>query len=184
MRSDFYEIAYSNEKFVRSVDELFFIRDYYNYSIYKKLELLSSQKGDLGVNRCENTLVFGEWGMVLNPQGNIYKKIINHGWFHEAYSHLSKRNSGFFEYHENEISLICDVEVESIEYDCALLSFPGALTYGHWIVDIIMRYEALNYLRLNHKIEKFILPKSVGKWSNIFLEYMNLEREKYTESFK
>ena len=170
----FKEIYYSNSIKTRTFEDLFIFNDEYNQSIYKTYMSLQNQKSELGVTICSDMHVFGEWGMILDHNENILPNIANYGWFTEAYKYLAKNNSDYFRF-ESEIISLKNLFPRKITQSCAMLSFPGALTYGHWIVDVIIRYEFINKLRLSHKIEKFLLPESIGHWSRIFLDFLNID---------
>lgn len=178
---EFLKIKQSNSSIVFSYDDLFIKNDEYNNEIYNIYQKLMRDDGDIGVSILKDAHVFGEWGLILNHDKKM-PEIKNFGWFPEAHEHLAKNNSQYFVYESNHLQLISNCKFDYVESNCAMLSFPGALTYGHWIVDIIFRYEFLNILRLNHKIDKFIIPESVGKWANIFKEYLNLDNEYILET--
>jgi hypothetical protein len=170
----FFKINEPNNSIIFNYYDLFIKKDEYNQNIYNSYKKLMTMNEDVGVNVLKDAHVFGEWGIILNEEKNI-PKLKNFGWFPDAYKHLAKNNSEYFTYEGDDLTFIADCNFEHVNASCAMLSFPGALTYGHWIVDIIFRYEFLNLLRLNHKIDKFILPASVGKWANVFKEYLNLD---------
>lgn len=107
--------------------------------------------------------------MILNPTDGF-------GWPRNAYDflkvkgYLKESESNSYQYLEYP-----DLEIERLSGLSALLTFPGALTYGHWIVDIWGRVEILKRSGVFHKIENFIFPAPLSRWMYSFINFFEID---------
>lgn len=183
MLSNFRKLNYdaSYNSLIARYGDLFIEEDELNIEIFRKYKSLLGQKGEIGVSTVKDSLCFGEWGIVLDKNYQFKEDIKNFGWFEEAKLHLLKNQSELFFMQDKHLFLKREsLNVAKIDKKAALLSFPGALTFGHWIVDIILRYQFLNDTRIMHKIETFIVPNALGVWSDIFFDFMNISPDEVT----
>lgn len=109
-----------------------------------------------------------EWGLlVAHKSGLAVNSIYGFGWSAEHFDHLVGEDaltprppSGY--------ALNRAFKIERLAGTTAMLSFPGALIFGHWVIDIAGRLELLNALTDMNLIDHFLLPKVAG-WMRPFL---------------
>ncbi|MCJ9428674.1 glycosyltransferase family 61 protein [Kordiimonas marina] len=126
----------------------------------------------LGLLHAKDCWVTNEWGLVVMAASSLaVSGMYGFGWMDRHFDILEStgdvaRDAGGFTLTPMKDG--AERQVLQLEGTSALLSFPGALTYGHWIVDVAGRMELLNALTDMNRINHFLLPKVAG-WMRPFL---------------
>jgi hypothetical protein len=107
----------------------------------------------VGVYSLKDVIVSGQWGFVTDAsETRIYNHLPGFGW-----------NPQHIEHALSDVPLSEMTRVEGPSADGAtLLSFPGALTYGHWLVDIALRLEVDRTVQ--GSAQRYIVPDPVLPW--------------------
>lgn len=135
----------------------------------------------IGILEARNVRVTDDWGLVLPSDGSfLINSISGFGWTHDQFEYLAEM--GHIS-RTADTSYALDISAHdsvTLQGIAALLSFPGAYTYGHWITDMCARLELL---AANHDvaaIDHFLLPKH-AKWMDPFLAAYGVPRERIVE---
>ena len=112
-----------------------------------------------GVYRLRDVIVSGQWGLVTDAaETRVYNFLAGFGWSPQHVEHA-----------------LTDAPLPEMERDdgppvesATLLSFPGALTFGHWLVDIVLRLELD---RMSGEAQgRYVVPGPVMPWMLPILE--------------
>lgn len=123
--------------------------------------------------------VFDNWGLIrLKETSQSPLFVTGFGWNREHTGHLE--NKGFLAKSDDAAGYNLNYELklaERLAGRTCLLSFPGALTYGHWFFDVVGRYFSIPAdLRAN--IDHFLLPSPWQNWMDRFLLVMGIPMRK------
>jgi hypothetical protein len=113
----------------------------------------------VGVYRLSDVIVSGQWGLVTDAsETQLYNGLPGFGWSPQHVEHA-----------------LTDVPLSEMSRDdgpplekATLLSFPGALTFGHWLVDIVLRLELDRMV--GGSSERYIVPGPIVSWTLPILE--------------
>lgn len=175
-------IKIENSKYIiKEYEDMFLFKDEKNKLIYDNYLSCKKDKSNfLGVYKFNNVIVTNNWGFAARTSTSEYINLLDGlGWQKEHLNHISMRQEHFL-FDKNEILHFNENKLDDtkIDHTCALLSFPGALTFGHWIVDIIFRIYFLKITNIWEKIDYFLLPEPTTKWMKPFLEISGIENER------
>jgi capsular polysaccharide biosynthesis protein len=123
----------------------------------------------VGIMEVPGALVTDDWGLVITREGGfVVNAMSSFGWTQNHFNYMAKH--GHLATGEDG-TLTLETEGRSLvplEGTAALLSFPGAYTYGHWITDICGRLELLAAQHDIAAIDHFLLPRH-APWMDPFL---------------
>ena len=136
----------------------------------------------VGMMHVPGALLTDDWGLVLTqPDENTgsfaVTSMSGFGWTPEQFSymaeqgHLSAMPDGALALETGNRTRI------KLAGTSALLSFPGAYTYGHWITDICARLELLTAQHDINAIDHFFLP-GVSAWMFPFLAAYGVRQDR------
>ena len=157
--------------------DLFLIDDEFNRGIFRDyLNFQSDPSFRHGLFFLDDICVSDPWGLVRSrSEKKIYNLTPGFGWMPDHFQHLISKGEvvegalgRFSILHDNA----SDVVLSGLT---ALLSFPGALTFGHWIVDLWGRVETLKRTGLFYQVEHFLVPSPVSEWMYSFFSLFNIE---------
>lgn len=134
----------------------------------------------LGVLSCANMRVTEEWGLAVAPSGLAVTGMHGFGWNFRHFGVLAGSSATTTKDQASFSLPVRDRKTVALEGTAAMLSFPGALTYGHWIVDVAGRMEILNALVDMNLIEHFLLPR-VASWMRPFLVAYGIRPDRIVE---
>jgi hypothetical protein len=157
--------------------DLFLIDDDFNRGIYRDyVRFLDEPNFKQGAFIFDNMVVSDRWGLVRCPcEGKIFNLTPGFGWMPNHFQHL------IFKGHIEEFLPgrfeIKQESAKSVTLDglTALLSFPGALTFGHWMVDLWGRVELLKRMGLFYQINQFLVPGPISEWMQPFFALFEIE---------
>jgi hypothetical protein len=133
-----------------------------------------------GFFRLQNQVVFDNWGIVYSEfEGGIVNGTNGFGWPQDAYKFL--RSKGYLKANASSNIEFLDypgLKTDILKGSSALLTFPGALTYGHWIVDIWGRVEILKRSGEFHRIDHFIFPAPLSGWMKKFIVFFEIDSDR------
>lgn len=139
----------------------------------------SSRNFRSGVYHLYNQKVFDNWGLVLSQaEGSLLNGSDGFGWPKGAFEFMARKGLLQLVDDSGGVLRFPDLVFDRTSRAAALLTFPGALTYGHWIVDIWGRIEILKRSGLFWKIEHFILPAPHRDWMNRFLKLFEIDESR------
>ena len=154
------------------------LKDDLNDSIVKRyVSYQKSAVGSAGTYQLQNKIVFDNWGLVYCPEAKVFLNGSDgFGWPKNAFDFLEAK--GFLKQSREEGS--CRIEYPGLQTSAlcgtsVLLTFPGALTFGHWIVDIWGRIEILKRSGRFYEVNHFIFPAPVSTWMKNFFDLFEIE---------
>lgn len=131
---------------------------------------LSQRSERAGFWVVRDSIVLGGWNLVVNPRtGEIYNYLPGFGWqnFHVD-DHVKKASASGVN--------LDDVPLRRGRY--IVLSFPGGYTFGHWLVDIMIRV----YLcKINNLLDDsyFILPGKLTNWMRYLISLWDIKEDRF-----
>lgn len=135
----------------------------------------------IGILEVNAVHVTDDWGLVLQPESSfLISSISGFGWTEDQFRYLASK--GHISQLSDDNYAIDDTRRTRVSLNgtAALLSFPGAYTYGHWITDMCARLELLAANHDMAAIDHFLLPKH-AKWMDPFLAAYGVPRERIVE---
>jgi hypothetical protein len=114
----------------------------------------------------ENVDVIDGWGLAVRDGEVLISGQPDFGWSEDHISQVMRK-----------IDLSCLTQLPKLDAGSrpylALLSFPGAYTYGHWFIDILPRIETVLETYPKNEV-RFILPGPLPAWARPFLDVYGL----------
>jgi hypothetical protein len=154
------------------------VDDEYNSSIRGSFRTFSSTPYQEGAFVLGGMSIIDEWGFVFRESdGCCPLGIPGFGWNDEHLSHLvriGRMRSGKVDrsfYMNYTVS-----ERRPLDGTSLLLSFPGALTYGHWYFDVVGRFLSVNK-NIRKTIDQYLLPARWFSWMDRFVNVMGISKE-------
>ena len=159
-------------------DRVLLLRDEFNDQIVERYwRHKSDQNVSIGLYQLQNCMIFDNWGLVVRGRTELLNLSNGFGWSPEHISYMETK--GHLRVQDNGIELnFPQLKIKSISGLTCLMSFPGALTYGHWIVDLWGRVEILKRLGIFFEIEHFIFPAPAAKWMEKFFNIFEIPRSR------
>lgn len=131
----------------------------------------------VGYYEIPHSSVILNWGLVIAAD-KCFNLLPGFGWHQEHFPYLiQKKRLAHYTTERvtlNESSILSTINIDS----AVLLSFPGALTYGHWISDIIARLEIIDSMIGLKKIPCFLLAGPYSPWMDRFLSAFGVDRDR------
>lgn len=155
------------------------VHDNRNHTLLKSFLDCAAQYTDLGTFDLSHVNVTGNWGLPFFKQtGEVLCLTPGLGWVESHAQHLI--DQGWVRPGDDVDFLVPGTkEKKCIDVaSAALLSFPGALTYGHWITDVWGRIEMLRWLGLAEKVDALLLPRPCPEWMKRFLTFLEIDQSK------
>ncbi|MBF9045969.1 DUF563 domain-containing protein [Rhodobacterales bacterium LSUCC0031] len=161
----------------KEFQDLFLLRDDFNIGIFRDyVRFKEDESLKHGAFFLENVFVSDHWGLVRSITTNgIFNLTPGFGWMPDHFAHLiskghvSETATGDYLLHHDDAPKV------TLSGFSALLSFPGALTFGHWIVDIWGRVEILKRLGVFHDLDHFLVPSPVSEWMRSFFAFFEID---------
>lgn len=157
-------------------DELLLRRDEFNEKIIERYwRHKSDQSISVGLYHLKNCMVFDNWGLVVRDHTQLLNLSNGFGWSLEHISHME--NKGYLRVQGESIELkFPQLKIRNLFGTACLMSFPGALTYGHWIVDLWGRVEILKRLGIFFDVDHFVFPAPEARWMERFFHIFEIPR--------
>lgn len=135
----------------------------------------------VGTLEATNALVTDDWGLAITPDGGFVINAMSAlGWSQNHFNYMVKHGH-LATGEDGTLALETEGrELVPLGGTAALLSFPGAYTYGHWITDICGRLELLTAQHDIMAINHFLLPKT-AYWMEPFLAAYGVPKDRITE---
>jgi capsular polysaccharide biosynthesis protein len=135
----------------------------------------------VGILEATGALVTDDWGLVITREGGfVVNAISGFGWTQDQFNYMAE-HSHLATGKDGTLALETDGrELVPLQGTAALLSFPGAYTYGHWITDMCGRLELLAAQYDITAIEHFLLPKR-APWMDPFLAAYGVPEDRIIE---
>jgi len=154
------------------------LKDDLNDQILKRyISYRHSAIGSSGIYRFQRKIVFDNWGLVYCPEANTFLNLSDgFGWPKNAFEFLKAK--GFLNQSadgENYRIEYPGLQTSTLSGTSALLTFPGALTFGHWIIDIWGRIEILKRSGRFYEVNHFIFPAPIAPWMRNFFDLFEIE---------
>ena len=149
--------------------------------IRKRFLAGSNQRFPDGFYILDDVITFDNWGIVTDSEKKFSPNFLpGFGWNDDHVQHLCEK--GFFaktdDHDVYKVTYGIEKSSDLSGLSC-LLTFPGALTFGHWILDIVPRVLALPYA-LRREVDHFLLPSPFAPWMNMFIQALGIERHQIT----
>lgn len=178
--SSFREIPFRKHLFApqkKNFQDLFLLQDDFNIGIFRDyVRFKKDESLKHGAFFLDNVIVSDHWGLVRSPMRNgIFNLTPGFGWMPDHLAHLiskghvSEATKGNYLIHHDDAPKV------TLNGLSALLSFPGALTFGHWIVDIWGRVEILKRLGVFHDFDHFLVPAPISEWMRSFFAFFEID---------
>ncbi|WP_262692285.1 glycosyltransferase family 61 protein [Kordiimonas aestuarii] len=122
-----------------------------------------------------------DWGLVLDKTtGFAITGLSGFGWTADQFDYMARQ--GHLKRTQDDVLALESKGLRRVQLPgtSALLSFPGAYTYGHWITDICARLELLAARQDINGIDRFFLPK-VSAWMFPFLAAYGVRQDRIIE---
>lgn len=130
-------------------------------------------------------LAAGGWGCFFGANSDESEIALENGmgWGRANYSRFEIKHPYSLQDDERSVANIVDAFSLKIINSAVMLTFPGAFTFGHWIVDIIIRNHIFNIQSeiKNSEVDFYFLPGPLQAWMRPFIEFMNIPYEKIIE---
>jgi hypothetical protein len=130
-------------------------------------------------------LAAGGWGCFFGANSDESEIALENGmgWGRSNYSRFQIKYPYNFQCDERSVADARDAGSLKKINSAVMLTFPGAFTFGHWIVDIIIRNHIFNIRSeiKNIDVEFYFLPGPLQAWMRPFIEFMNIPYEKIIE---
>ena len=127
----------------------------------------------------KNMSIIDNWGLFFSTENNTTSLLnTGFGWKELHMKHLELK--GFIKnFVKNrdvlEFNLNYDVKTNhKLTGTTCLLSFPGALTFGHWFFDVVGRIIFLDK-KTRARIDNFLFPHPIYDWMLPFFEIMEID---------
>lgn len=149
-----------------------------NELIRATFERLANSAYSDGTFILEGVFVTDFWGFVFRETDGCCPLGINgFGWNNDHISHLVNKGRLTRGGKENSYKLNYTVtKQETLTSTAMLMSFPGALTYGHWFFDVVGRFYSTNR-NLLREVEYFLFPGQWFPWMDRFINTMGISRQ-------
>ena len=137
----------------------------------------SDQNISIGFYKLRNCIILDNWGLVVRDRTDLLNLSNGFGWSPEHISYMEQK--GYLYVKGDSIDLkFPQLQIKNISGLSCLMSFPGALTYGHWIVDLWGRVEILKRMGVFFEIEHFIFPAPTAKWMEKFFHIFEIPQSR------
>lgn len=166
------------ESVYERLQNLSILKDALNDKILKRyISYQQAAIGSSGTYHFQNKTVFDNWGLVYCPAAKSFLNVSDgFGWPPNAFDFL--KTKGFLKQSEDGGSYRIeypDLQTSALSGISVLLTFPGALTFGHWIVDIWGRIEILKRSGRFYEVDHFIFPAPISPWMRNFFDLFEIE---------
>ena len=134
----------------------------------------------VGVLEAKDCLVSDDWGLALTRAGGFaITGMSGFGWTREQFDYMGAH--GHLSTAQDSLALDSAARTRvPLAGTAALLSFPGAYTYGHWITDMCGRLELLAAQHDIAAIDHFLLP-ATASWMAPFLAAYGVPADRVLE---